>query len=493
VITEENPPVGVYATLSHCWGQAKIIQLQKSNLDEFRHALPLADMPKTFLDAMTVCRGLKIRYLWIDSLCIMQDKDDLLDWSREAGLMHKVYSFSHLNISASDAPDATHGLFRNHVKPTLGRLTIREYIGDEPSVLKDFFVHEIYDLGDYWRSDVELSPINKRGWVFQERLLALRVIHFSNTQIYWECREKSTCETFPNLEFSTIYTCAPTMYQPGLDYKYYMAKAAVQELEPEELAACYNIWDRIVGSYVHTKTTESKDKLVAISGIANHLRSILKDTYIAGMWRQNLESQLTWHHNDMTGRSSRPKDYRAPTWSWASIDGTISTCEKRYTPLELKVSVEDVQLTYKTHDVTGEVDSGYLDLRGHLKVLHLIGRDTEPLELNMNVNGVEQDLFIMVDMDVLDWHFIQELRRDSAAYPLFYMPIYHTGSRSCAIIVQPVHDQPGTFTRIGVLTFGPEFLDPEFWAAIQDDIDQDPPETLPCLRYEGGKHTIRII
>jgi len=70
-----------------------------------------SELPETFRDAVQVTRELGIRYLWIDSLCIIQDKHDCRDWYHEANLMDKVYLHSYCNISAADANDSTGGLF----------------------------------------------------------------------------------------------------------------------------------------------------------------------------------------------------------------------------------------------------------------------------------------------------------------------------------------------------------------------------------------------
>jgi hypothetical protein len=493
-ITKEVLPVGSYVTLSHCWGQGKVVRLLKANLEEFRRAIPLEDMPKTFSEAMIVCRKLRIRYLWIDSLCIMQDKDDLSDWSREAGLMHQVYSNAYFNISASDATDATHGLFRNRRDPAPKRLTIGEKDEDGAWIRQKFFVEEDYNTWhSLWQRNVSRSPINKRGWVFQERLLAPRVVHFSNTQLFWECREKAACERYPDLDLSVVFK-SQAAFKKLLDYTKYMAKASTQLLDQEELATCYAIWDSLVEHYTNTLLTEPKDKLVAISGIANHFASTLKDTYIVGMWRQRLESQLLWRRSAAGDKiGSRSKIYRAPTWSWASMEKQIKVIQTHYGPSDVRASVDDIQVTYKTHDVTGEVERGYLDLRGHLRPLQLSGNDVSFWDMDMNVSGIKDDFVMAARLDEWDIHDPEHLLRESAAQHLFYMPIIATDSCISSIMMQLVHGQTGTFTRIGLLELFVERTSPAFWTAFLDDLQGETRELLPCLRYEGGKHVVRVL
>jgi hypothetical protein len=100
-----------YTTLSYRWGDGSNNPLRtlRSNLESFKDEIPLKSLPKTFLDAMSISRGLGIQYIWIDSLCIVQDSRD--DWSYEAARMCDVYEGSYLSIAATDAPNADGGCF----------------------------------------------------------------------------------------------------------------------------------------------------------------------------------------------------------------------------------------------------------------------------------------------------------------------------------------------------------------------------------------------
>lgn len=98
-----------YATLSHCWGRNPIIRTLTSRLEEFHRGIPLHELSKSFREAITVARHLKVQYLWIDSLCIVQDSQE--DWTREASTMSKVYRYALINIAATGASDGTQGCF----------------------------------------------------------------------------------------------------------------------------------------------------------------------------------------------------------------------------------------------------------------------------------------------------------------------------------------------------------------------------------------------
>ena len=100
-----------YDILSGRWGSDPTIKLLCSNLHTFRQEQPIADLPKTFREAVVVARHFKIRYLWIDSLCIVQDSDE--DWLRESAKMHEVYAHSACTISAAASTGPEGGLFRS--------------------------------------------------------------------------------------------------------------------------------------------------------------------------------------------------------------------------------------------------------------------------------------------------------------------------------------------------------------------------------------------
>jgi hypothetical protein len=112
IVTAENPPTSPYASLSHCWGKIKIITLTEGNLREFLEAeIALSRLSQTFCDAISVAKSLNVRYLWIDSLCIIQDS--VADWNVESRTMLQVYQNAYCNIAATHAKNGSGGLFSN--------------------------------------------------------------------------------------------------------------------------------------------------------------------------------------------------------------------------------------------------------------------------------------------------------------------------------------------------------------------------------------------
>lgn len=196
---EPQKPVQ-YAALSHRWGSPATVDFAATtcdNLHVFQDANGIKDgaLPKTFQDAITVTRRLRIPYLWIDSLCILQktgngdDREHKEDWERESLLMEKVFSSAYLTIAASCAEHRFDGFLKKRQQ--------RDFVTMTASDGAQFHVCQVIDDFD---NDVEQGELNKRGWVLQERALSCRTIHFTETQTYWECGKGIKCETFTKTE-----------------------------------------------------------------------------------------------------------------------------------------------------------------------------------------------------------------------------------------------------------------------------------------------------
>lgn len=291
---------GKQMTLSHCWGNSKCLKLTTGNYNKLLNGIPLASLPKLYQDAVYAVRQLNIRYLWIDSLCIIQEGDNFKDWEHEVTKMSEVYSNSFCNISAAAAPDGTYSMFnfRDPGKVLPETIDFTDGISQES---RPYLITDTY----FWKSDVTNAYINRRAWVLQERLLSLRNLHFGESQLAWECREMDASETYPAGLPYFIKTENPRM-KSTFDFtkKNGMFDTDLVFNRP---------WGEIVTAYTRCNLTFPSDKLVAISAIARRMRSTTQDQYIAGLWRRNLENQLLWFHTGDT--EPRPKIYRAPTVS----------------------------------------------------------------------------------------------------------------------------------------------------------------------------------
>lgn len=131
----------------------------KSTLSGHIDKIPWVTLPKTFRDAIEVTRNIGIKYIWIDSLCIVQDDEE--DWERESSTMASVYERCYLNISATDSNDSHGGCFLN--QPQIQQLEF-PYSSSNCDSAGSFFL-----LDDFSTRSLGFSPLNKRGWVLQEQ------------------------------------------------------------------------------------------------------------------------------------------------------------------------------------------------------------------------------------------------------------------------------------------------------------------------------------
>jgi hypothetical protein len=309
-----------YMTLSHRWGQAEFLNLTKSTRNALEAGIvPLSHVPKTFADAISVARRLNVRYIWIDSLCIQQDSLD--DWQKESIKMRHVYANAYCNIAAADALDANSGLFFDRDVASV-LLCVHENISTK--------IEYIVFNADFWVDNVERGPLASRAWVVQERMLAKHTLYFGKEQVFWECAQLTASETCPEELLSTIFGIRqPTMKVGNPLFSITDSETPMVSPRPCQPALdnLMAFWRRMVNAYARCELTKPNDKLVAIAGIASQLEPRIKHTYHEGLWGYNMVSELMWSVSgcrQANGEPSvRPPGRKAPTWSWASIDGLV--------------------------------------------------------------------------------------------------------------------------------------------------------------------------
>ena len=182
---------GKYLALSHRWGspaQNKKFCTEKENLKKHEEGINIADLPKTFRDAIHVTQNLGVQYLWIDSLCIIQN--DEKDWESESKLMEQVFGSAYATIAASCASGTDDGFLKARIERRCVTMT------NNASGSKFYLCNAIDDF----HNDVDQGELNKRGWVLQERALSRRTIYFTEKQTYWECGEGVRCETLTKMK-----------------------------------------------------------------------------------------------------------------------------------------------------------------------------------------------------------------------------------------------------------------------------------------------------
>ena len=182
-----------YLALSHPWGKKPPwFCTFCSNVEQHKQGIKMADLTPTFKDAVKTTRELGHQYLWIDSICIIQrDKSGAGDFEQESRRMEHVFSSAYCVLAASSAEGQSDG-FLNEREGSRRQFVTFKREGQHPFYVCNFI--------DDFNEHVLEGPLNKRGWVMQERVLAHRTIYFTNKQTYWECGEGVRCETLTRME-----------------------------------------------------------------------------------------------------------------------------------------------------------------------------------------------------------------------------------------------------------------------------------------------------
>ena len=309
-----------------------MIQTTSSNLERCLHDIPVAILSKTFQDALIAARSyLGVRYIWIDSLCTIQD--DPQDWRAESVTMQDVYSHSFYNLSATATSSGVHGLFPPRDLDRVCPCQIEtHWEGRDPETY-------IPIPKRFWDEQLDYPPLSGRGWVFQERYVAPKILHFGSDQLLWECCELNASEAYPRgIPEITCGTKSelhhtlevpadaqsygnPTMLQKSLELlgrrrsskKDYIDEESISIVKgliaqsnrlglpniiygtqsllkncmsapvPLKPSEDYKNWQRVVEGYSSCKLTKEEDKLIALSGIARRFHSALGSEYLAGL------------------------------------------------------------------------------------------------------------------------------------------------------------------------------------------------------------------
>lgn len=369
--TSLNQP---YVALSHCWGSSQHLLSKRETINTWKQKIPWAKLPKTFCDAIIISRHLGIEYLWIDSLCVIQD--DTRDWELEAANMGEIYSNAFLVIAASSSVDGDGGCFLERPKyfviegederHEMFHTYVRHY---RRHALFGWDTKHGLERGDQSTTKDEEPnfPLFGRAWCFQERLLGTRVLHYTDKEIIFECLTLTNCECGALTNFKG---------DPALKLRRTISNLPVQtsaELEATELEYwggrkarrkdVFRTWRDLVAAYTRRSLTYSTDVLPALSGLAERWSSKTESEYLGGLWRKDLLRDLLWVST--TPEQDRELPYLAPTWSWASIQRAVQWIHPGHRT-DYLVTIDNVNTVCarKGQNQFGELITGWLFLTG---------------------------------------------------------------------------------------------------------------------------------
>ncbi|KAK5160992.1 hypothetical protein LTS14_000786 [Recurvomyces mirabilis] len=344
--------------------------------------IPWGLMNQTYKDAIKFCRKIGVRYLWIDSLCIVQD--DAEDWAREATKMGEYYGGCRVCIAATSAVSGDAGC-------NVRQNGTMSFEGTGPDG-QPYMVHarppisHLYD--DFEGKLQDTFPLLTRAWVYQERLLSPRVLHFGPSELSLECNESTVCECGqvpwdPDFE---LLRQAVASHDTGAIVEQDSEARWTNSFVPQHASAedlevrlAWD-WTDLIETYSALSITYPKDRLPAIAGIAAATRvrrqasGIPPGRYLAGLWESTFMHDLLWQVDPPLVRNSRgqryasplprPKDYIAPSWSWLSI---LDPIYHMRAIAEVICQLMSVEVAYQNNNVAGTIESGYVRLRGYVR------------------------------------------------------------------------------------------------------------------------------
>ncbi|EPE24720.1 hypothetical protein GLAREA_08573 [Glarea lozoyensis ATCC 20868] len=348
-LSVDHKPDVEYVALSYCWGGVEFFQTTLGNYESVLNAIHFSNLPQTFQDAITVARSLNFRYIWIDSICIIQDSST--DWAQQSSRMADVYMNACLTIAATSSPNAHAGFLSvphdGRYDPVSQRFPQR----NTPDLLLTARI-EPTDLHE----KVNMGPLDQRGWSFQENLLSMRILKFTVAEVKWTCQSEDICECGGDSAISSFRNIMRFLNQMKGSSDF------------------HTVWLKTLNEYGNRKLTYQSDRLPAMSGIASVVQRATSSEYVAGLWTDTFVLDLLWR-SAKRGDLPRPiipkrfgdQEITAPSWSWASLEGNI-----KYAPyfnskevMTLCVAVLQASASLAGLNVFGEVYGGIATLLGH--------------------------------------------------------------------------------------------------------------------------------
>ena len=262
---------------------------------------------------MTVTKSIGIDYIWIDSLCIIQD--DPADWINESALMGEIYETAWMTIVASNAKDANEGLFidRPELYPSL-ELPYLDINGEQHGSYFMDFSREYLGHENGARQE---GPLFRRAWVTQEWLLSRRAVYYTKELMVWLCK--------------TVQISEKGFLRPDMAERF---GSAIQ-------------WTPLIEYHSAKDLTYETDRLVSLSGICREMAKIKPDDeYHWGIWKSEIHWNLLWRRSDGSVGIKSDNPLNAPSWSWASVLGHVKFWNGYHDPTgNIKIDFSDRVIT----------------------------------------------------------------------------------------------------------------------------------------------------
>ncbi|KAH7357336.1 heterokaryon incompatibility protein-domain-containing protein [Pyrenochaeta sp. MPI-SDFR-AT-0127] len=313
-----RPTNARYITLSYVWGNTTSFQTKKANLASLKRAggfLAVMDdeegLPRVVIDAIMAVRELGERFLWVDSLCIVQD--DLEEKQAQLEQMDVIYSRAILTLVALSGKDANYRLF----DATIGKRILHDldtlHVQD-PEIM----VRPCYPTLSTLQ---EFSLYNSRGWTFQESILSLRCLYFTDYGLFYSCDKSSIHESGMQANQSNTRAEFPSFSTVELNPWRHEKDSVLSD-------DMFTVYMDLVEQYTERHLTHESDILNAMAGILAAIGRQASWKYFHGLPRNRFVEALLWAPSPSSvRRSDLPVQF--PSWSWLSWTGPVL-----YSPLQ---------------------------------------------------------------------------------------------------------------------------------------------------------------
>jgi hypothetical protein len=295
-----NGSLGIYAALSYVWGEKQPHRAQMDNIKAYTEGIELDQIPQTIRDAIVSTQLLGLQYLWVDSLCILQDSKE--DKNREIPLIRKIFQNAYVTIIAASSRKVCEGFLQDQLAP--------------PPATRVPFRCPNGSIGTMWlrSGTVEPSePVDTRAWCYEERLLSPRALVFASNTVRYECQTHT----------ANIGNANGAIWRSETRFPGILPQPDRPLLFTADTLKLDSAWSSVVAEYTKRDLTHPRDKLIAFYGIAETFHNAWKTSrYLAGLWSHRLLEELLWQKSGPP-RFPRPEKERALSWSWAAIDGQV--------------------------------------------------------------------------------------------------------------------------------------------------------------------------
>ncbi len=299
------------------WGENQPHRTTTESLGSYIKGIPLGYIPKTIIDAITVTHKLGLRYLWVDSFCILQDSKE--DKAREIAQMRHIFHDSYVTIIAACARRVSDGFLHDR------RETVRMSVRDEsllPFRCPDGSIGTVHAV-QMGPLPTYREPVETRAWCLEEDILSRRKLIYAMHTLLYECQtiRRDNVDGVPSF-IKPYYASSISRLPSGISSATMGCHPSADDIG--------NSWYQILGLYSERTLTKPQDKLIALAGVAETFSQFWPDSkYLAGLWSHQLPGSLLWKSYGIRRHCNR---HGAPSWSWASIDGPIDPSPLFYPP-----------------------------------------------------------------------------------------------------------------------------------------------------------------